>query len=259
MRELELRTGVHRETIRVYLRLELIPPPERRGKTVAVYGEEHVEAINAVRRLQQEDRRTLLQIKAMMNGEPVDQRVSVGAFSQLERLVAARVGLEDQLVSLASLASRYKRARSDARALAAIGAIEIIQKDGVDSVSITDAELISIWGEMRKAGFDEKLDFRPSMLDFYVDAARFIGERDARTFLDRTEGRIEESEAAAMIEPALQLMLNFFGLLRRKMFLEAVRTGKAAEIELAPPLASPAKGSAQPSRSDRHTGPRSPH
>ena len=35
MRELEQRTGVHRETIRVYLREGLIPEPERPRKTVA--------------------------------------------------------------------------------------------------------------------------------------------------------------------------------------------------------------------------------
>ena len=52
MRELEERTGVHRETIRVYLRYERVPPPVRPRKTTADYGEEHVKAIIVVRRLQ---------------------------------------------------------------------------------------------------------------------------------------------------------------------------------------------------------------
>lgn len=259
MRELELRTGVHRETIRVYLRLELIPPPVRPAKTVAVYGEEHVQAIKAVRRLQQDSRLSLLQIKAMMSGEPAEQRVSASAFSHLEHLVAAKVGLEDTLISLESLAQRYAHAEADARALATFDAVEIVQDDrGQDALSITDAELVSIWGEMRHAGFVEKLDFRPDMLDFYVDAARFVGRWDARTFLDRTEGRIDADTAAVMIERALELMLNFFGLLRRKAFMEAIRTGDVTEATPTPPLPAPPKLSAPPSRNVRRAGPRSP-
>jgi DNA-binding transcriptional MerR regulator len=252
MRELEERTGVHRETIRVYLRYELVPPPSRPRKTTADYGEEHVKAIMAVRRLQQDSRLTLPQIKALMNGDANEKRVSANVFSHLEQIVAARVGLDDHLVSLDALAIRYKHARKDARALAAFDAIGIIPDEA------GDAELLSIWGEMRNEGFLEDLDFSPKMLDFYVEAARFVGGWEARTFLDRTEGRIDEEAAAMMIERALPLMLNFFGLLRRKEFLKAIRTGGAAERTLTPPGVAPATSSERPSRSGRHAGPRSP-
>ena len=258
MRELEERTGVHRETIRVYLRHELLPPPARPRKTVADYGEEHVKAIVAVRRLQQESRLTLPQIKALMNGDANEKRVSANVFSHLEQLVAARVGLDEHLVSLEALALRYKHARKDARALAAFGAVAIIRDPAGDALTLTDAELVSIWGEMRNEGFLEDLDFSPKMLDFYVEAARFVGGWEARTFLDRTEGRIDEDSAAAMIERALPLMLNFFGLLRRKEFLAGIRTGKPAEPTLSPLGAAPVTSSERPLRSGRHTDPRSP-
>ena len=65
MRELGERTGVHRETIRVYLRHELVPPPARPRKTMAEYGEEHVKAVTTLRRLQQDSRLTLPQIRAL--------------------------------------------------------------------------------------------------------------------------------------------------------------------------------------------------
>jgi DNA-binding transcriptional MerR regulator len=239
MRELEQRTGVHRETIRVYLRHDLVPPAKRPSKTVADYGEEHVKAILAVRRLQQDSRLTLPQIRAMMNGDPGDQRVNVNAFTHLEQLVASRVGLDDHLVPLDTLAQRYPQARRDARSLATFGAVAIVQDQAGDAVSITDAELISIWGDMRTQGFLEDLDFSPKMLDFYVEAAKFVAGWEARTFLDRTEGRIDEDAAAAMIERALPLMLNFFGLLRRKAFLENIRSGRAAEAALSPPGIAP--------------------
>lgn len=88
MRELEERIGIHRETIRVYLREGLIPEPERPRKTVADYGEEHVRAILAVGRLQLENRLKLVQIKAIIGGEGTNGRVDASAFGQLEQLVA---------------------------------------------------------------------------------------------------------------------------------------------------------------------------
>ncbi|WCT73769.1 MerR family transcriptional regulator [Sphingomonas naphthae] len=260
MRELEERTGVHRETIRVYLRHELIPPPVRPRKTVADYGEEHVQAINAVRRLQTDSRLTLPQIKALLSGDAADQRVSANVFTHLEQLVSARVGLDEHLVTLAALAARYPHARRDARALASVGVLRIeADDDGGDAVTLTDAELVSIWGEMRKVGFLEDLDFSPKMLDFYVEAARFVAGWEARTFLDRTEGMIGEEAAAAMIERALPLMLNFFGLLRRKEFMRNIRTGQVAETVLPPPGLAPVTSSERPSRKPRHIGPRSPN
>jgi DNA-binding transcriptional MerR regulator len=45
IRAREERTGVYREMIRVYLREVLIPEPARSRKTVADYGEKHVQAI----------------------------------------------------------------------------------------------------------------------------------------------------------------------------------------------------------------------
>lgn len=107
MRELEQRTGVHRETIRVYLREGLIPEPERPRKTVADYGVEHVQAILAVRRLQHENRLTLAQIKAIIAGEGTEARVEASAFDQLEQLVAHRAGADGPPVTISSLLERY--------------------------------------------------------------------------------------------------------------------------------------------------------
>lgn len=108
MRELEERTGVHREMIRVYLRERLIPEPARPRKTVVDYGEEHVQAILAVRRLQRENRLTLAQIKAIIGGEGTEGRVEASAFDQLEQLVAHRVGADGPPVTIASLLERQQ-------------------------------------------------------------------------------------------------------------------------------------------------------
>ena len=69
MRELEVRTGLNRETIRVYLRNGLVPEPVRPKHNVADYDESHVTAIIAVRDLQRDSGLTLNQIKNVLNGQ----------------------------------------------------------------------------------------------------------------------------------------------------------------------------------------------
>ncbi|CAN5191358.1 hypothetical protein BH10PSE12_BH10PSE12_33860 [soil metagenome] len=226
MRELEERTGVNRETIRVYLRERLIPEPTRPSRTVADYGEEHVQAILSVRRLQRENRLTLAQIKAIIDGEGTDGRVEVSAFDQLEQLVAHRVGADGPPVMVASLLDRYPHAAEDARTLMKIGILDIIETEQGDALSITCAHLVRIWGDMRKAGFDQPLDYTPEILGFYTEAADFVGHWEAKTFIARVEGRIDVDQAAAMVEQALSLMLDFFGLMRQRAFfrhVEAIR------------------------------------
>jgi DNA-binding transcriptional MerR regulator len=54
MAELARRSGVTRETIHFYLREGLLPRPEKGGRTVAYYGEEHLDRLRLIRRLREE-------------------------------------------------------------------------------------------------------------------------------------------------------------------------------------------------------------
>lgn len=223
MRDLEAKTGVNRETIRVYFRESLLPEPSRPARNVADYGEEHVRAIQAIRNLQRDSRMTLPQIKSVLNGENNSGRpLGVAAFTHLEELVASRVGVQQGLVSLASIVAQHPKGLADAEALCRIGIIELI--DGPDGrmLSVTDAGLVGIWGRMRLAGFDEEHGFPPEILDYYAEAAEYVAGKEARLFLERVEGRIDEDEAAAMLEFALPAMLDFFGIIRQKMFLKNI-------------------------------------
>ncbi|MFM6854428.1 MAG: MerR family transcriptional regulator, partial [Sphingopyxis sp.] len=80
MRDLEQKTGVNRETIRVFFRLGLLPDPVRPKRNVADYDDSHVQAIQAVRNLQRNDGLTLPQIKALLQGRESTRRVEAGAF-----------------------------------------------------------------------------------------------------------------------------------------------------------------------------------
>lgn len=253
MRDLEARTGVNRETIRVYLREGLVPEPSRPARNVADYGEEHVRAILAVRKLQRDSGMTLPQIKHVLRGGSAVRPVGATAFAHLEELVSARVGVKQRFVPLSVLAKDNPHASGDAEALDKIGAITIKAGARGPSLSVTDAGLVNIWGRMRLHGFDEERGFPPEILGYYIEAAEYVAGKEAQIFLEQVEGRIEEDEAAAMLEFALPSMLEFFGLIRLKSFLRNI--GQATRGDDVVPVA-PTNNPAQPPRARRTPGSR---
>jgi DNA-binding transcriptional MerR regulator len=222
MRELESRTGVNRETIRVYLRNKVIPEPNRPKTNVADYGEEHVTAIIAVRDLQRDSRLTLNQIKAALDGRPAERHVGVGAFQNLEALVATRVGVDDRLVPISALLKVWPKAEEDAREFAKMGLLDIIDTGNGPALSVTDSRLITIWGEMRASGYTEELGFAPDILSFYKGPADTIAQAESRLFLERVEGKLDEQDAAALFQVGMRLMIDFFSLLRVKALLNYI-------------------------------------
>lgn len=235
MRELEARTGVNRETIRVYLREGLVPEPSRPARNVADYTEDHVRAILAVRRLQRDSAMTLPQIKHVLSGGAAMRPVGATAFGHLEELLSARVSVQQTLVPISTLAKQNPHAAEDARALDKIGVITIRKGTRGPALSVTDAGLVNIWGRMREAGFDEDRGFPPEILGYYIEAAEYVAGKEAAIFLEQVEGRIEEDEAAAMLEFALPAMLEFFGLIRLKAFLHNI--GRATRGDRIRPVA----------------------
>jgi DNA-binding transcriptional MerR regulator len=226
MRELESRTAINRETIRVYFRHGLLPEPLRPKPNVADYTEAHVRAILAVRNLQRDSGLTLTQIKSVLKGQQGARRVEAGAFRHLEDLVATRVGIDHRPIPIASLVKAWPHAVQDARALQSVGIVDIIKtKEGL-ALSVTDTRLVTIWGEMRNAGFTKEFGFTPEMLTYYLEPSERVASREAALFLERTEGKIDEESAAGMLHVALRIMLDFFGLLRMKSFMRQIHRDK---------------------------------
>jgi DNA-binding transcriptional MerR regulator len=228
MRELERRTGVNRETIRVYLRQGLLPEPRRAARNVADYGEEHVRGILSIRRLQTEQRLPLARIKRALEGDPVAVPADAGILTQLEHLIGAQLGLDEGLVPLAALRKRNPAADTDARALQRIGAVHLQRRMGRVLLSRVDAQLVALWGDMRAAGFTEAQGFDPTVTRMHVDAAERLAKLEVRAFLAGLAGREHTVPAANMAETALSTMLAFFGLVRTRAVLGEFRA-RAAE------------------------------
>jgi len=228
MQELERRTGVNREVIRILLRKGLIPEPQRPARNAAEYDERHVRGIATVRDLQRNGRLTLNQIGDLVEGRGLARNASHGVYHHLESLLAMRFGVDETpRVSLQQLAERLPHARHDGQTFASMGMIDIANTPEGEMVSLGDARLIEIWAHIREAGFVEESGFPPENIAFYQRAAEMIAQEEARVFLEGSEGRIAEERAAAMLQTALPLMLDFLGLLRLKAFLRAVHTAVA--------------------------------
>lgn len=236
MRDLERRTGVHRETIRVYFRHGLLPEPARPAANVADYDDSHVQAIITVRKLQRDDGLTLPQIKEALHGQTGEGRVDAAAFRNLEALVASRVGYDGEVL-LSELEKKWPHAASDAKIFADMGIIALIRRRGGLALSITDSRLVTIWQQMRREGFTEDNGFPPTIIDFYTEPADRIARAESQRFVDATAGRMSDADAAALFHAGIRHMIDFFGLLRIKALMRYIQfdnvTGQVDAARLA--------------------------
>lgn len=227
MRDLEKRTGVHRETIRVYFRQGLLPEPSRPATNVADYGEAHVQAILAVRKLQRDDGLTLPQIKEALRGQNGDGRVDAAAFQNLEALVAARVGFEGEVL-VETLSATWPNAEKDARVFQDLGIVEIIDTGKGPALSIMDSRMVTIWQLMRAEGYTEENGFPPTIVDFYAAPADLVAREETQRFVEATEGRMSDADAAVLFHAGIRHMIDFFGLLRIKRLMRYIHFDAAS-------------------------------
>lgn len=223
MRELEQRTGVRREMIQLYFRNGLLSQPSRPKSNVAIYGEEHVRGILAIRRLQTERRLSIAEIRQALEGKSGPGPADAVVFQHLDELVAARLGADQRLVPLASVKARNPKAEHDAKVMHRIGAIRLVSRQGGQYLSHIDAQVVAIWGDMRAAGFTEENGFELEAMSMYVDAAKALARVEIKAYLDRVPRHYSNEQKAELARAGLTYMLSLFSLLRMKADLEEFR------------------------------------
>src|SRR5271155_690746 len=83
MAELAEKSGVTRETIHFYLREGLLPRPRKGGRTVAFYGEEHLERLRTIRRLREEKYLPLAVIRRLLESPAAAAERDVDALAEV--------------------------------------------------------------------------------------------------------------------------------------------------------------------------------
>src|SRR5690349_11543233 len=92
MAELASRSGVARETIHFYLREGLLPRPEKGGRTVAYYGEEHLDRLRMIRRLREDKYLPIAVIRRILESPAAGAERDVDVLADVLHLIPSSEG-----------------------------------------------------------------------------------------------------------------------------------------------------------------------
>jgi DNA-binding transcriptional MerR regulator len=208
MKDLCDRTGLPRQAIHFYIQAGLLPEGQKTGRNMAYYGDEHLERIRLIRKLQHERFLPLKAIKAMLDGRddaftPAQRRVLAGVRARLAR---AR---PPEPVDAKALLVRHGLTRLDLEEAAEVGFLGVFaDESGRLLVAADDAWMFELLGELRAIGFTRELGFNASVLGIFEDALDTLFQREARALLERL-AHLPPEEVAAMIERAVPLINTF--------------------------------------------------
>ncbi|MFN2496358.1 MAG: MerR family transcriptional regulator [Pseudonocardiaceae bacterium] len=147
--ELADRTGISVRTIRFYAGMDLIPPPQVRGRR-GLYDERHVARLELVRDLQGLGF-TLSAIEGYLARIPVDRTPEDLALHRA--LLAPWLPEEPETVDRAELDVRAGRVLDDEQ-LARLVKLGILQRDGVDAWTLTSPEMLGYGLSLLDADMD---------------------------------------------------------------------------------------------------------
>jgi len=231
MKELEARTGVGRETIRYYIREGLLNEPERPKRNVALYDEAHVTRIGLIKKLQHERFLPLATIKDMIHGGADELDADrLPSLLGMEFLLSARFG-DDQ--------SRQPVALSDVAAASKVALKEIEEMDRMGLISIAaggtmskqDADIVSLWGQMKDAGFGEVQGYDVASLARFAEIADEMATRDVAVFLSNLPAGTEITEATSQAEKGIVLTNDLLGRLRLRAIIRELAERNVRAVE----------------------------
>lgn len=217
MQALEQRTGVGRETIRYYIRLGLLPEPERPKPNVAVYGEDHVRRIEVIKRLQQERYLPLAFIKTLL-----DRRTGgeIEAMPGLDAMLAARMGLPalGEGASLDETPDLTGITAHDLDAMVRDGVVQVGADGRLDGLNLS---ICRLWGRAKAQGFSEAAGWFPEDLAIYPQVIEPMARREVERFYTRISGALGVDAAAALGQVGIEVLNELIALIRTRALIAA--------------------------------------
>lgn len=213
MRDLCERTGLNRQTVHYYIREGLLPPGAKTSRNMAWYGDEHVERLLRIKKLQHERFLPLEAIRALLDErdeafDPEQQAFLRELRSRLRVDEAESCAAED-LVSDGGLAV------DDLERLQAAGLTGIGRgSDGRLRVTGEAAPIVEVLGRLRELGFTEELGFAAEDVLIYEQLVTELIRREAR-LVARALAGLPPDEAARRIDEALPLVHELIARLHR--------------------------------------------
>lgn len=214
MKDLCERTGLPRQVIHFYIAQGLLPEGRKTGRNMAYYGEEHVERVRLIRRLQHERFLPLKAIRAMLEERddafsPAQRRLLAEVKARLGADLGLRADSAPSSVDAEELLARVGLSRRDLDAMADAGVVGTTEDaQGRTLVSRDDVWMFELFAQMRRAGFDEDLGFTGADLALYDEAISALFKREAE-LLTRRLAHLPAERVAAMVERSLPLINTF--------------------------------------------------
>jgi DNA-binding transcriptional MerR regulator len=216
MKDLVDRTGLRRETIHFYISEGLLPPPIKKERNSAWYGDEHLERLQAVRTLQKRHFLPLRAIKAILNDEhehtfTTEQRRLLEGLKVRFRARVEEV-TEEPLEKVSAVAKRARVPRGELEEFARLGAITI-QGTGKDAqVGPRDAVLIESWGRLKALGCTPERGFSPQDFDVLDNVVKILFDQELKLFTERFSD-LDEDAAWAVVETAVPILNRIIAVL----------------------------------------------
>jgi DNA-binding transcriptional MerR regulator len=213
MRELCEKTGLPRQVVHFYIQQGLVPEGHKTSKNMAYYGDEHVQRILLVRRLQHERFMPLRAIRAFLEDRndafSPEQRVML---HQVRERLSQINGVDEApaRVPLTDVFDRYPSLLPDEiDDLEEIGLLGIARDAGeTPAIAQTDEWVVELLHEMRVAGFTRARGFAVRDFAMYVESIDRLFDEEKTTLATRFDG-LPADQVAALIERSLPLINAF--------------------------------------------------
>ncbi len=222
MRDLEKVSGVSRETIRFYIREGLLPEPVKTSRNSAVYDEEHLARLFAIRRLRGDRYLPLSVIRSLLETSQAEGSAPAELLHDVDRYLQARLQPEGVRESAAAVAAEYSDDPDHLAECIDAGLIEVA-KDG--TISPRDARILRIVNEIAALGFTRKSGYTGDISARYVELMRWLAREEVRDFLANSAARLSREQASDMAARVVPLLNTLLGELHVREILGALAEG----------------------------------
>jgi DNA-binding transcriptional MerR regulator len=217
MKELVARSGINRETIRYYINEGLLPEGAKTARNMAWYGEEHVQRLQLIRKLQQEHFlplkaiRTLLEESSDFHFSPAQNQVLAAVRRHLHTGKAPAAGVREVEEVCAELGLE----RAEVDALQRSGHLELDRVGQQQYLGPADVELLRSWAELRQSGLTAERGFGVEDLEALTTVTNIMLRQEAHVFEERLRDMSPE-EGLAMFVRAIPAINRIFAVLHER-------------------------------------------
>lgn len=224
MKDLCELTGLGRQAIHFYIQRGLLPPGHKTGRNMAYYGEDHLERLRLIKKLQHERFLPLKAIKAILDDResafaPSQRSFLLDVKQHLGRTLGAGSERPAEAVRVDALLARLELPREHFDRMVELELIgSRTDESGAEVIAADDAWLVENWAEVQRLGFVQELGFSVDDILLYDEVISNLFQREAQLLASRLPPGMSPERAAELVERVLPLVHSLVtGLHRAKI------------------------------------------